>query len=92
MSVTPIRPPQPTGPPTADVRHKAMNLVLHRLRSQDQAAAYDEIARLMRPDGIMNLMDVAIHLADAMAATLKDQCGSRQAAIRSLEEQIKGNR
>ncbi|MFE1424386.1 hypothetical protein ACFW6C_02255 [Streptomyces fungicidicus] len=91
MSVTPIRPPQPPGPPAADVRHKAMDLVLHRLRSQDQATAYDEIARLMRPDGIMSLMGVAIHLADAMAAVLKDQCGSRPAAIRSLEEQIKGN-
>ncbi|MFE9432182.1 hypothetical protein [Streptomyces sp. NPDC006640] len=88
MSVTPIRPPRPNDPTEGDVRRKAMELVLHRLTVDEPAAVYDELVRLTQPAGVGPLMEIAVHLADAMVATLTEQSGGREAAITSLQAQI----
>lgn len=77
-----------TNPASLDTRRKAMELTLHRLTNHNPGDVYDELARLCKPSGIDNLMAIAIHLTDAMAAVLVKDCGSREAAVASLREQL----
>lgn len=88
MSVTPIHPPRQDDLPREEVRRKAMELVLHRLTVDEPAAVYDELVRLTQPAGVGPLMEIAVHLADAMVATLIEQSGGREAAIADLQAQI----
>jgi hypothetical protein len=69
-------------------RTAAIQLTLHRLTASDPAAVYDEVVRLCKPAGVENLMALAIHLADAMAVMTERECGSREAAIKSLQQQL----
>lgn len=77
-----------TTPDNTATRRMAMELTLHRLTNHEPGAIYDEITRLCMPGGVDNLMAVAIHLTDAMAAVLVKDCGSSEAAITSLREQL----
>lgn len=77
-----------TNPDSIATRRMAMELTLHRLTNHQPGAIYDEIVRLCIPGGTDNLMAIAIHLADAMAAVLVKDCGSSDAAITSLQEQL----
>lgn len=77
-----------TNPESTATRRMAMELTLHRLTSHKPGAIYDEIVRLCNPGGTDNLMAIAIHLADAMAAVLVKDSGSSEAAIASLREQL----
>jgi hypothetical protein len=69
-------------------RTAAMELTLHRLTNTQPGAAYEELVRLSAGRGIEPLMNIAIHLADAMAAVLVKDCGSSDAAIASLQRQL----
>jgi hypothetical protein len=69
-----------------------MELTLNRLTHQTEPEAYEDsiyqaITRL-QPDPVLGLMNVVIHFADAMAAVMERECGSREAAIESLQRQI----
>lgn len=67
---------------------KAMELTLHRLTNTQPGAVYDEIVRLSDGRGLDPLMNMLIHLADAMAAVLVKDCGSREEAIAALQQQL----
>lgn len=69
-------------------RHNAMALTLHRLRDQDQAAAYGLIPTLCKPDAVIELMDMVIHFADATAVALEQAFGSKEAAADALQQQL----
>lgn len=69
-------------------RRNAMALTLHRLRDQDQAAAYELIPTLCKPDPVTELMDMVIHFADTTAALLEKEYGSKEAAADSLQQQL----
>ncbi len=74
-------------------RRNAMELTLHRLRNPLDLPTYEEsihgtIVRLCEPDPFGELMDLVIHLAGVVAAFMEGECGSREAAIKSLERQI----
>lgn len=70
------------------IRRTAMALTLHRLRDQDLAAAYELLPGLCKPDSITTLMNLVIHFADATAAALEAECGSKEAAADSLQQQL----
>lgn len=69
-------------------RRNAMALTLLRLRDQDQAAAYELLPPLCKPDPVTALMDMVIHFADATAAVLEKAFGSKEAAADSLQQQL----
>lgn len=69
-------------------RRDAMELTLHRLTNTEPGAIYDEIVRLSDGRGIDPLMAMLIHYASAMAAVLVKECGSREAVIASLQQQL----
>ena len=74
-------------------RRNAMELTLHRLRNPLEPPTYEEsiygtIVRLSEPDPVGGLIDLAIVFADVMATFMEGECGSREAAIKSLERQI----
>lgn len=74
-------------------RRAAAELTLHRLQHPNQPEAYEDtvygtLARLCKPAGVDNLMALAIHLADLMAAVLVKDTGSREAAIADLQQQL----
>lgn len=71
-----------------DARHAATELTLHRLTNTQPGAIYDEIVRLCAGRGIEPLAAMTIHLADAMAAVLIKDCGSRENAIAALQQQL----
>ena len=75
-----------TGP--QQTRRNAMALTLHRLRDQDQAAAYGLIPTLCKPDPVTELMDLVIHFADATAVALEQAFGSKEAAADALQQQL----
>jgi hypothetical protein len=69
-----------------------MELALHRLTHQTPPDTYEEsihgtIVRLC-PTGFDDLVALVVHLADAMAAVLEAECGSREAAIEVLRQQL----
>lgn len=72
----------------SQTRHKAMALILHRLRDQGQAAAYELLPGLCKPDAVTALMDMVIHFADAAALELENTYGSKEAAAESLQQQL----
>jgi hypothetical protein len=65
-----------------------MALTLHRLRNQDQAAAYGLLPGLCEPNSIITLMNLAIHFADATATALETGLGGREAAAEALQQQL----
>jgi hypothetical protein len=65
-----------------------MELTLHRLTNNQPGAVYDEIVRLCTGTGAGDLMEIVIHLADAMAAVMESECGSREAAVEVLRRQL----
>jgi len=69
-------------------RRDAAELILHRLTNTQPGAIYEEIIRLANGGGISPVMNLTIHLADAMAAVLIKDTGSRDAAIAALREQL----
>ncbi|MGQ5576724.1 hypothetical protein [Streptomyces sp. ECR3.8] len=73
---------------TPQNRRLAMELTLHRLTNHNPGDVYDEITRLCIPGGVENLMAIAVHLADAMAAVLVKDTGSREAAVAALRKQL----
>jgi hypothetical protein len=73
-------------------RRSAIELTLHRLQHPNQPEAFEDtvygtLSRLC-PNGVDDVMALAIHLADAMAAVLVKDCGSREEAIGSLQQQL----
>lgn len=77
----------------SQTRRSAMELTLHRLTHQAEPETYEEsiygtLVRLCKPTGVDNLMELVIHLADGMAAVMERECGSREAAIESLRQQL----
>ena len=76
----------------ARTRRNAMELTLHRLTQTNpetyEESAYAAIVRLCKPTGGGGVMDLAIHLADAMGAVLVHECGSKEAAAESLRQQL----
>ena len=77
-----------TTPQQTQTRQAAMELTLHRLTTPTPGAIYDEIVRLCTGTGSADLMEITIHLADAMAAVLVKDTGSREAAITALQQQL----
>lgn len=80
-------------PDPTQTRAAAIETTLHRLQHPNQPDAYEDsihgtLVRLCKPAGVENLMALTIHLADAMAAVLVKDCGSREAAIESLQQQL----
>jgi hypothetical protein len=76
----------------SQTRRSATELALHRLTHQTEPDTYEEsiygtISRLC-PKGFDDLMALVIHYADAMAAVLERECGSKEAAAASLEQQL----
>lgn len=69
-------------------RRNAMELTLHRLRTEDPAAIYDEVVSLCKPDAIQELIEMVIHFAEGMANVLEKECGSKEAAAESLARQL----
>lgn len=74
-------------------RRSAMELTLHRLTHQTEPDTYEgsiygTIVRLCKPTGVEDLTALVIHLADAMASVMERECGSREAAIESLRQQL----
>lgn len=69
-------------------RRNALELTLHRLTNTQPGAVYSEITRLCNGGGIDPLAHMTIHLADAMAAVLIKDCGSRDEAIAALRTQL----
>lgn len=69
-------------------RTAAMELTLHRLTNTQPGAVYEEITRLCAGGGIEPLAAMTIHLADAMAAVLIKDTGSREEAVTSLQRQL----
>lgn len=72
----------------SQTRRKVMALTLHRLRDQDPATVYELLPTLCNPDPVRALMDMVIHFADATAAALEAECGSKEAAVESLQQQL----
>lgn len=77
---------------TGQTRRSAMELTLHRLTHQAEPDTYEEsiygtLARLC-PTGFDDMAALIIHLADAMAAVVERECGSREAVIESLRQQL----
>jgi len=69
-----------------------MELALHRLTHQTPPESYEEsiygtLVRLC-PAGFDDMMALIIHLADAMAAVVEGECGSREAAVEVLRRQL----
>lgn len=73
---------------TPTPRQAAIELTLHRLTNTQPGAAYEEITRLCNGQGIDPLAAMTIHLADAMAAVLIKNTGSRDNAIAALRYQL----
>lgn len=76
----------------SQTRRSAMELTLHRLIHQAEPETYEEsiygtLVRLC-PAGFDDMVALVIHLADAAAAVLERECGSREAAIESLRRQL----
>ncbi|MFJ8784998.1 hypothetical protein [Streptomyces sp. NPDC102476] len=69
-------------------RQAAIELTLHRLTTPTPGAIYEEITRLCTGPDSADLMNVTIHLADAMAAVLIKDTGSREDAITALRAQL----
>lgn len=72
-------------------RRSAMELALHRL-TQTEPETYEEsiygtLARLC-PAGFDDMAALVIHLADALAAVVERECGSREAAVEALRQQL----
>lgn len=78
----------PTQQQQTGARHAAMELTLHRLTNHAPGAIYEEVVRLCTGAGSADLIEVAIHLADAMAAVLIKDTGSREDAIKALQQQL----
>ncbi|MCI3246483.1 hypothetical protein [Streptomyces spinosisporus] len=72
----------------ATTRRNAMELTLHRLTNTQPGAIHSEITRLCNGGGIEPLAAMTIHLADAMAAVLIKDTGSREDAITALRQQL----
>lgn len=70
----------------ATTDHAATELTLHLLQNPDgtDSDAYDLIARLC-PRGAHDLVLLTLHLAQATADLLEEQCGDRNAAIEALQ-------
>lgn len=76
----------------SQTRRSALELTLHRLTHQTEPETYEEsiygtLARLC-PAGFDDMAALVIHLADALAAGMECECGSREAAVESLRQQL----
>lgn len=81
-----------TSETKSQTRRSAMELALHRLTHQTEPDIYEEsihgtIVRLC-PAGFDDMVALVIHLADAMGAVMERECGSREAAIEALRQQL----
>ncbi|MFE1882668.1 hypothetical protein [Streptomyces diastatochromogenes] len=68
-------------------RRAAMELTLHQLQTPNTTDVYDLLTRLC-PRGVHDLLPLTFHLAESADELLARECGSREAAIQSLSEQI----
>ncbi|MFI5684651.1 hypothetical protein [Streptomyces sp. NPDC051636] len=68
-------------------RRAAMELTIHQLQSPNTPDVYEVLNRLC-PGGVHDLLPLTVHLAEAAGELLARECGSKEAAIESLTEQI----
>jgi hypothetical protein len=69
------------------IRRDAIELTLHQLQAPADANIYGVITRLC-PRGVHDLLPLTLHLAEACGALLERDCGSRETAIKALQQQL----